>query len=61
MAIGTLNTSVHSVNDEFGSLVLADLATSFNGFCFCVEVATGSLRSAFLHVPTAVGVVNDMM
>ena len=61
VTVGVLDSTVHSVNHELGSLVLADFATSVNSLLFCFEVTAGALRSAFLYVPTTVRVVNNVM
>ena len=61
VTVGVLDSTVHSVNHELGSLVLADLAASVNRLLFRFKVTTGALRSAFLYVPTTIWVVNNMM
>ena len=61
VAVGTLNLTVHPVDHELGSLVLADFTSNVNCLLFRFEVTAGALRSAFLYVPTTIRVVNNMM
>lgn len=61
MTVGALDPTVHSVDHEFGSLVLADLASCVNGLLFRFEVTAGALSAASLYIPTAVRVGNNVM
>lgn len=61
MTVGVLDPTVHSVDHEFGSLVLADLASCVNGLLFRFEVTAGALSAASLYLPTTVRVGNNVM
>ncbi len=61
MTVGVLDSTVHSVDHELGSLVLADFATCVNGLLFRFEVTAGALRAASLYIPTTVRVGNNVM
>lgn len=61
MAVCGLDASVHTVNNEFGALISADLSSCVYGLFLGCKMAAGTLSAATLHIPTSVGIVNDMM
>ena len=61
VAVCRLDTSVHAMDNELGALVSTDLSSSVHSLFLGCEMTTGALRAATLHVPTPVGIVNDMM
>ena len=61
MAVCGLDTSVHTVNNEFSALISADLSSCVYGLFLGCKMAAGTLSAATLHIPTSVGIVNDMM
>ena len=61
MAVCRLDTSIHTVDNKLGALVLANLPASINGLLFGREMATGSLCTAAFHIPAALGIANNMM
>ena len=61
MAVSGLDASIHTVDNELGALVSADLSSSIHSLFFGCKMATGALSATTLHIPTSVGIVNDMM
>ena len=61
VAVCRLDTSVHAMDNELGALVSTDLSSGVHGLSLGCEMTTGALSAATLHVPTPVGIVNDMM
>ena len=61
MAVGTLDSTVFPVDNQFGSLITADLASSIDSLGLGVPVTTGTLTSTALNIPAAIGVRNNMM
>ena len=61
MAVRVLNGPVTLVDDKFTALVLADLATIFDGLGLVFKVLDGALATTFFDVPTAVTVRYDVM
>ena len=61
VAIRGLDASVHTVDDKFGTLILTDLSSC--GYCFLLglKMTAGTLGTVTLHIPTSIGIVNDMM
>ena len=61
VAIRGLDASVHTVDDEFSTLILTDLSSC--GYCFFLglKMTAGTLGAVTLHIPTSIGIVNDMM
>ena len=61
MAVCGLDTSVHAVNNELGDLISTDLSSSVYSLLLGCKMAAGTLSAATLHIPTSVGIVNNMM
>lgn len=61
VAVCGLDTSVHTVNNEFSALISADLSSCVYGLFLGCKMAAGTLSAATLHILTSVGIVNDMM
>ena len=61
MAVCGLNTSVHTVDNEFSALISAYLPSFVYSLFLGCKMATGTLSAATLHIPTSVGIVNNMM
>ena len=61
VAVCGLDASIHAVDNELGALVSADLSSGIHSLFLGCEMTTGALRAAALHIPTPVGIVNDMM
>ena len=61
MAVCGLDASVHTVNNEFGALLSADLSSSVHSLFLGCEMSAGTLSAAALHIPTTFGIVNNMM
>lgn len=61
MAVTTLDFTIQAVNAQFRFLILANNATGFHRLCFCAIMATHTRCSALFDIPTAVGIVNDVM
>ena len=61
VAIGALDFAVFSVDDQFGPLVTADLATGIDSLGLGFPVTTGALTTAPLYIPAAIGVWDNMM
>ena len=61
VAVCRLDTSVHAMDNELGALVSTDLSSGVHSLFLGCEMTTGALSAATLHVPTPVGIVNDMM
>lgn len=61
VAIGALDFAVFSVDDQFGPLVTADLATGIDSLSLGVPVAARTLTTASFYIPTTIGIRNNMM
>jgi len=61
MTVCGLDASVHTVDNEFGALISADLSPCVYRLLFGCKMAAGTLSAATLHIPTTVGIVNNMM
>ena len=61
MAVCGLDASVHTMNNELGALVSANLSSCAYGLFLGGKMAAGALSAATLHIPTSIGIVNDMM
>ena len=61
MAVCGLDASIHTMDNELGALISADLSSGIHSLFLGCEMTTGALRAAALHIPTSVGIVNDMM
>ena len=61
MAVCGLDASVHTMNNEFGALISADLSSCVYGLFRGCKMAAGALSAATLNIPTSVGIVNNMM
>ena len=62
MAILPLDCSVFAVGDKLCALIIADLATSIDGFLLCLEVPAATRSFASLDVPAASpGIRDDVM
>lgn len=61
VAVGALDFAVLSVDDQFGPLVAADLATGIDSLGLGVPVAARALAAASFYIPTTIGVRNNMM
>jgi len=61
MAVCGLDASIHTVDNELGALISADLSSSIHSLFLGCKMTTGALSAATLHIPTSVGIVNDMM
>ena len=61
MAVCGLDESVHTVNNEFGALISADLSSCVYGLFLRCKMAAGTLSATTFHIPTAIGIVNNMM
>ena len=61
MAVCGLDASVHTMNNEFGALISADLSSCVYGLFLGCKMAAGALSAATLNIPTSVGIVNNMM
>ena len=61
VAVGTLDFAVSSVDNQFSSLVTADLTTGIDSLSLGFPVTTGALTTAPLYIPAAIGVRDNMM
>ena len=61
MAVCGLDASVQTVDDEFCSLISADLPSGINSLRLGFIVATGAKGSVALDIPATAGIVNNMM
>ena len=61
MAVCGLDESVHTMDNELGALISADLSSCIHSLFLGCEMAAGALRTATLNIPTSVGMGNDMM
>ena len=61
MAVCGLDASVHTVNNEFGALISADLPSGVYGLFLSRKVTTGAFSAVALYIPAALGIVNNMM
>ena len=61
VAVGALNFAVLSVDDQFGPLVTANLATGIDSLGLGVPVAAGTLTTASFYIPATIGIRNNMM
>lgn len=61
VAVGALDFAVLSMDDQFGSLVTADLATGIDRLSLGVPVATRTLATASFYIPATIGIRNNMM
>ena len=49
------------MDNELSALISADLSSGVHSLFFGFEMTAGPMRTATLHIPTAVGIVNNMM
>ena len=61
MAVRILDGSVLTVGDEFRALVDAHPPTGFHSLLLGVVMTAAAFSVLALHIPTAVGIWNDMM
>ena len=61
VAARALDFTVFSVDDQFGPLVTANLATGIDSLDLGVPVAAGTLTSTALNIPATIGIRNNMM
>ena len=61
VAVGTLGFAVSSVDNQFSSLVTADLTTGINRLSLGVPVAARTLATASFYIPATIGIRNNMM
>ena len=61
MAVSGLDASVHTVNNELGALIAANFSPCVYSLFLGCKMAAGTLSAATLHIPTSVGIVNNMM
>ena len=61
VAVCGLDASVHTVNNEFGALISADLSSCVYGLFLGCKMAAGTLSAATLHIPTSGGIRDNMM
>lgn len=61
MTVSRLNATIQPVNDKFGALIAADFSSSIYCLLLSGVVAAGTLGSTTFHIPTPVGIVNNMM
>ena len=54
VAIRGLDASVHTVNDEFSTLILTDLSSCVYGFFLGLKMTAGTLGAVTLHIPPSV-------
>jgi hypothetical protein len=53
VTVRSLNDAIFSMNDEFSSLIAADLSTELFSLNFCIRMNGSSIRSTLLDVPSA--------
>lgn len=51
MAVCGLDASVHTMNNEFGALISADLSSCVYGLFLGCKMAAGALSAATLNIP----------
>ena len=61
MAVGVLNGAILAVGNQFRALVDTHPPTGFHRFLLGVIVTTAALCILTLHIPTTVGIGDDMM
>ena len=61
MTVCGLDASVHTMDNELGALISTDLSSGVYCLLLSCEMTAGALSAATLHIPTSVGIVNDMM
>ena len=61
VAVCGLDAPVYTVDNELGALVSTDLSSGVHSLFLGCEMTAGALRAATLHIPTPVGIVDDMM
>ena len=61
MTVSVLDFSIESVNHKLRFLMLTDFSTRIYSLFFRVVVTAGALCATFLNIPTAIGVVNNVM
>lgn len=61
MAVCGLDASVHTMNNELGALVSANLSSYVYGLFLGGKMAAGTLSTTTFHIPSTFGIVNNMM
>ena len=61
VTVSALDFTVFSVDDQFGPLVTANLATGIDSLSLGVPVAARTLATASFYIPATIGIRNNMM
>jgi len=54
VAIALANASITTMNKQFGTLVLSNIASTVNCFFLCIDDHSGTRRALTLNRPTAI-------
>lgn len=61
MTVSILDSSIESMNHKLCFLILTDLSAGIDRLLFRFVVTAGVYRSAFLNIPPAIGVGDDVV
>ena len=61
MAVGILDSAILAVWNQFSTLIDAHSPPGIHGLFFCVVMTAAALCVFALHIPTAIGIGDDMV